>query len=148
MQLLFAAGGELILTLMASQPVGGREDITFLEVQCYICGYHAYQDIWDPRIGEVLLLQREPNNPEDKFAVAVIRRGNIIGHLPFSLAPVVSAFLRRDVNKGLVEVKGMKVNRGAGYGLEIPCTYHFYGSKSFIHKLNQLVADLLEEGRL
>ena len=111
---VFAASGELILTLMASQPVGGREDITSLEVQSYIRGYHAYQDIWDPRIGEVLPLQREPGNPEDKFAVAVIRRGNIVGHLPFNLAPVVSAFLRRDVNKGLVEVKGAKVNRGAG----------------------------------
>ena len=95
LQLLFAASGKLILTLMASQPVGGREDITSLEVQSYIRGYHAYQDIWDPCIGEVLLLQREPDNPEDKFAV---------GHLPFNLAPVVSAFLRRDINKGLVEV--------------------------------------------
>ena len=145
---VFAASGELILTLMASQPVGGREDITSLEVQSYIRGYHAYQDIWDPRIGEVLPLQREPGNPEDKFAVAVIRRGNIVGHLPFNLAPVVSAFLRKDVNKGLVEVKGAKVNRGAGYGLEIPCTYRFYGSKSFIDKLNQLVADLRGDGCL
>ena len=147
MQLLFAASGELILTLIASQPVGGREDITSLEVQSYIRGYHTHQDIWDPRIREVLLLQREPNNPEDKFAVAIIRRGNIVGHLPFNLASVVSAFLRRDVNKGLVEVKDTKVNQGAGYGLEIPCTY-FYGSKSFIDKLNQLVEDLREEGRL
>ena len=52
-------------------------------------------------IGEVLPLQREPGNPEDKFTVAVIRRGNIVFHFPFNLAPVVSAFLRRDVNKVL-----------------------------------------------
>ena len=132
---------------MASQPVRGREDITSLEVHSYIRGYHAYQDIWDPRIGEVLPLQREPDNPEDRFAVAIMRRGSVVGHLPFNLAPVVSAFLRRDVNKGLAEVTGAKVNRGAGYGLEIPC-YHFYGSKSFVNKLNGLEASLRRDGRL
>ena len=96
----------------------------------------------------MLPLQREPDNPEDNFAVAVIRRGNVVGHLPFNLAQVVSAFLRRDVNKGLVEVTGTMVNRGAGHGLEIPCTYHFYGSKSFVDKLNELVAGLRRDGRL
>ena len=34
-----------------------------------------------------------------------------------------TAFLRRDINKGFAEVTGDKVNRGAGYGLEVPCTY-------------------------
>ncbi len=90
----------------------------------------------------MLLFQQEPDNTEDKFAVAVIRRGSDIGHLPFNLAPVVSVFLRRDVNKGA------KVNHGAGYGLEFPCTYHFYGSKSFINKLNKVVVDLCSDGRL
>ena len=100
---------------MASQPGGGR-DITSLDVESFVRGYHAYQDIWDPQIGEVLPLVREPDNP-DKCAVAVARRGSIVGHLPFILAPPVSAFLRRGCNKG---VKGVKMNRGAGYGLEIP----------------------------
>ena len=77
--------------------------------------------------------------------VAILRRGSVVGHLPFNLAPVVSAFLRRDVNKGLVEVKGARVNCGAGYRLEIPCTYNFYGSKSFIDKLNELVTGLCRD---
>ena len=105
-------------------------------------------DIWNPRIGEVLPLQREPNNPEDRFAVAIKRTGNVVGHVPFNLAPLVSAFLKRYVNKGLVEVTGSKFNRGAGYGLEIPCKYHFYGAKSFIDKLNELVEALRTDGRL
>ena len=77
-----------------------------------------------------------------------MRRGGVVGHLPFNLAPVVSAFLRRDVNKGLAEVTGIKVNYVAGYGLEIPCTYHIYGSKLFVDKLNQLVAGLRRDGCL
>ena len=129
---------------MASQPVGG-EDITSLKVQSYIWGYHAYKDVWDPRVREVLPLQWEPDNPKDKFSVAILRRGSVVGHLLFNLAPVVSAFLRKDVNEGLIQVKGAKVNRGAGYGLEILCTYHFYGAKSFIDKL---VTDLRRDGHL
>ena len=50
---------------MASQPVRGREDVTSLEVQSYVTGYHVYKDIWNPRISKVLPLQREPNNSEE-----------------------------------------------------------------------------------
>ena len=47
------------------------------------------------------------------------------------------AFLR-DVNNRLAEVTGSNINRGAGYGLEIACTYHFNEGKSFIAKLKEL----------
>ena len=75
---------------MASQPVGGREDVTSFEVRSFVRGYHAYKDIWNPRISEVLPLEREPNNTEDRFAVAIKRTGSVVGHVPFNLAPVVS----------------------------------------------------------
>ena len=55
------------------------------------------------------------------------RSGKTVGHVPFNLASIISAFLKRSCNKGLVEVTGNRVNRGADYGLEIPCKYHFYG---------------------
>ena len=32
-------------------------------------------------------------NTEDRFAVAIKRTGSVVGHVPFNLAPVVSAFL-------------------------------------------------------
>ena len=35
-----------------------------MEFDSYIRGYHAYQDIWNPVVGESLLLKREPDNPE------------------------------------------------------------------------------------
>ena len=66
-----------------------------------------------------------PTNQEDKCAVAVKKCGGTVGRVPFNLAPVVSAFLKRSSNKALAEVTGSRVNRGAGYGLEIPCKYHF-----------------------
>ena len=73
-------------------------------------------DIWDAQVGQELLLKHEPDNSEDSHAVAVLNEDVIVGHVPYNLAPVVEMFLRREV---FAEVTGSRVNRGAGYGLEI-----------------------------
>ena len=39
-----------------------------------------------------------------------------------------------------------KVNRGAGYGLEIPCVYQFYGPKPYIDKLREVIDSLKTSG--
>ena len=88
------------------------------EFDSYIRGYHAYRDIWSPVVGEILLLKREPDNL-DASAVAVWKEDKIVGHVPYDIASVISQFLRRDCSKGFVQVTGNKVNRGAGYGLEV-----------------------------
>jgi hypothetical protein len=31
-----------------------------------------------------------------------------------------------------VEVTGQKINRGAGYGLKVPCVYRLYGPKVYV----------------
>ena len=49
--------------------------------------------------------------------------GQVVGHVPLKLAPIISLFLRRDVNKAFARVTRGKVNKGAGYGLEIQCVY-------------------------
>ena len=63
----------------------GKEDIASLDVQSYVRGYHAYQDIWDPIIGEVLPLEREPIDS----LLPSKEEATVVGHLPFNLAPVV-----------------------------------------------------------
>ena len=85
-------------------------------------------DIWNPQVGETLILKREHENPIDVHAVAVIKEREVVGHMPYTLAATAELFLRRDVNKGFAVVTGLKVNRGAGYSLEIPVIYRFYGS--------------------
>ena len=35
-------------------------------------------------------------------------------------------------NKGTVEVTGAVVNRGAGYGMEVPCKYRLYGIRAYV----------------
>ena len=118
------------------------------EFDSYIRGYHTYQDIWNPVVGESLLLKREPDNSVDLSAVAVWREDEIVGHVPFNIASVLSQFLRRDCNQGFVEVTGEKINRGAGYGLEIPCTYKLYGPRPYIERLAEIVQSLQERGLL
>ena len=95
-----------------------------------------------------LPLEREPTNPEDKYAVAIKKGGETVGHVPFNLAPVVSAFLKRPANKGLTEVTGNRVNQGAGYGLEIPCKYPSYGSTLYIERLKTIVEKQRSDGLL
>ena len=98
-------------------------------------------DRWTPALGQVLILKREPNNDKDKHAVAVLNDDVILGHTPYNLAPRFSQYLRREVNKAFAEVTGEKVNRGAGYGLEIPCVYRLHGPIVYIDKMKELLKD-------
>jgi len=41
-------------------------------------GYHVYQDVWKPSIGEKLVAKREFNNPMDQHALKIVKGG----HLP------------------------------------------------------------------
>ena len=122
---------------MASQPPVESEEF---EIDSYVRGYHAYSDIWEPRVGEILVLQRETNNPVDKLAVAVVKSGQTVGHVPINLAPVFSYFLKRTLNKGTAEITGNKVNRGAGYGLEVPCIYRLYGPRDYIDRTKSVLS--------
>lgn len=133
------------LSCMATQ-MATNSSLSEFSVNSYIRGYHAYMHAWNPSVGEQLPLEREPNNPHDCYCVAV-KNDSVVGHLPYNLAPTVSAFLSRPTNFGMAEVTGSKVNRGGGYGLEIPCRYTFYGPKNYMDKLksvcNKLISDRL-----
>ena len=107
----------------------------------FVRGYHSYMDVREPQIGEILTLEREPHNAVDQHAVSIVKSSVVVGHVPFNLAPVFSPFLKRSFNKGTAEITGGKVNRGAGYGLEIPCIYHlYYGPKVYLERLGPLIS--------
>ena len=83
----------------------------------------------------MLLLKREQDNTEDKFAVAVVKSGAVVGHVPKKLAPTVFQFLKRDCNKGLGRIIGKRINRGGGYGLEAHCKFCLYGPEPYFRRL-------------
>lgn len=128
---------------------------TCWEVASYIRGYHAYQAIWPANIGDVLSLKREPDNIQDPEAVAVLSfdheivtnglaaglksmdNGMIVGHVPKLITKYISRYLKRATNSGDIVVKAAKVNRGAGYGLEIPCLLRFTGDDFSVNWLKE-----------
>ena len=118
-------------------------------VDSYIRGYYACMGIWEPKVDELFELKREPQNKKDTNAVAVARQKRksrstrsvcrktaskpyfhpnammdnyeVIGPVP-KLMAWLTKFLKRPTNSGKVVVKGKCVNRGGGYGLEIPAS--------------------------
>ena len=124
---------------MASQPA---ESSSKLEISLYIMGYDAYIDIWTPSFGDCLLLIREETNVHDKYAVAVVLPNKtVVGHVPYNLAPIFSQFLRKGFNEGTVKVTGERVNRGAGYGLEVPCVYTIYGPTAYTERAKSILQE-------
>jgi len=67
----------------------------------------------------------------------------MVGHVRQNLAPWLFQFLRRDVNKAFAMIQWGRVNRGAGYGLEVLCIYCLYGPPAYINKMRELVNDLI-----
>ena len=55
-----------------------------LRIPCYVRGYHVYQRIWNPFIGEVAIAVREQDNVHDRYAVAILESDTCccVGHLP------------------------------------------------------------------
>ena len=79
---------------MANQPGPSSSVTSTVEISSYARGVHAYKDFWEPREEEVLLLRREPDSIKDRFAVAVIKSGTSVGHVPKTLVSVISQFLK------------------------------------------------------
>ena len=64
-------------------------------VESVVRGYYAYKDIWAAVYGEELPCEREAGNRVDAFAVAVMKDGTDVGHIPKKSSSVCSLYLRQ-----------------------------------------------------
>ena len=110
--------------------------------QRYYIGEHYIisLDIWNPVIREILKCKREPTNEVDKHAVTImcsdsLGTESVVGHIPHNISKFSSVFFTIPSTAIEVEVLGKKVNRGSGYGLEIPVKYRYYGREKLIQWL-------------
>ena len=127
---------------MASQVIGGAvSQLQVLEIYSCLRGYHAYMEIWTPVMGVVKI---EPTNRHDTHSVAIYRDAEIVGHVPYNLAPRMSAFFMRE-NKVFAGITGANVNREARYGLEVPCVNHIYGPNVYVDKMKAFIEFLLAD---
>ena len=111
------------------------EDEYEVFIEASVRGYHAYFKDATVVIGEVLMCERELDNADDKYAVAVNNeQGKVVGHVPIELSKVFARFIR---NYGEVEAEciGARYNRGEGKGLEFPVDYKLSGNKRYLGKL-------------
>ena len=63
-------------------------------IDAMVRGYHEYQSVWQAALGEKLKCVREVGNRSDVFAVAVVKAGETVGHLPRKISSIYSILLR------------------------------------------------------
>lgn len=119
--------------LMASQGASNT-----YEKASVVRGHHIYKVIWTPTVGEILQLRAEDDNEHDEHAVAVLKAGSTVGHVPYSMSRVCWFFLNRGGHMNC-QITG---HRKFGNGLEVPCVYTFLSSSArTITKLKTLLQD-------
>ena len=98
--------------------------------------------MWTPNLQEQVYGEIEPLNPVDKYAVAVKKDEEVVGHLPLGengkFAKTIFYFLCADpYGKCNITVTGKAVNLGFGDGMQVPCILHLSGQKSYVEILKQ-----------
>ena len=94
-------------------------DTVHHEMDSMIRDHHVYKSVWSPVIAEQLILEKEPANPNDEFAVAVIKDS----HIPRITQRSHGILLC----KGALSFVG---RRKKGKRLEVLCKYIYnYGSQ-------------------
>ena len=111
-----------------------------MEKECCVRGYHVYSDIWEAVIGEELDCRWDPSNAIDRYAVAVVKSGTVVGHLPKKLSRICSSFIRRG---GVVRCRVAGRRRYSDDlpqgGLEIPCVLILDGKCKDLEKVKRLL---------
>ena len=102
------------------------DDSTDFTFSSSVRGFHHYQRVWLPLIGQRLSDERELHNPEDRFAVAAMKHSStgdtsVVGHLPREISRVLWYFL---LHGGEIDCEVIGERRRSPLvqgGLEIPC---------------------------
>ena len=61
-----------------------------------IRGHHVYKEIWTPFVGEVLRVEQETHNAQDRFAVAIVKDDIIVSYVPHEVSCLVWHFIEHD----------------------------------------------------
>ena len=121
---------------MASETEGAGGSF---QLESFVRGHHVYRTSWTPSFGEILPAKRQPTNEYNRFAVAVLKDEEVVGHVPRAISKVTSFFPGYDGNVVFCEVTGERLNCGVQLGLEVPCVYKFYGRWTHVAKLKKLL---------
>ena len=89
----------------------------------------------------------EPDNTVGKYAVAVMNKDRVVGHLmkgkSGKFAKTVFFFLRTDeINSATVKITGKAVNKEKVMVMEVPCSITFTGIKPMLDKPKNILHQL------
>ena len=68
----------------------------------------------------------------------------LVGHVPINLSKILHQFLKIPNCTIGCNVTGKRVNRGAGYGLEIPVQYIFVGAEKAVEWAEKYIRKVFE----
>ena len=79
----------------------GRESgKQMFQIPCASRGFHAYREIWRPKLGEKLVADQEINNVHDPFAISLetkvagkLTESEIVGHIPREISRFCHYFI-------------------------------------------------------
>ena len=71
---------------------------SLLEIESCNHGHHVYKDVWTPVVDEELNCRREEGNISDPYAVATVKSGNIVGHVPRRISAACNLFIQKRGN--------------------------------------------------
>jgi len=113
-------------------------------------GFHVYQIVWRPVIGEELPCEREEENDTDRYAVAIMKPSvGVVGHVPRYMSRLCSLFIRHGGAIYSIVTGNRQYSRDLPQGgMHIPCKYRFVGSSEELKKIssymnNSFVKNLL-----
>ena len=98
--------------------IQGSSDNRFVK-SSVIRGHHVYKAIWTPALPEKLFVKAEDGNVHDELAMAVVKDGNVDGHI----CPVRSHVSWFFLKHGGPILCCVTVKRKLGVGLEVACKY-------------------------
>ena len=118
-------------------------------IETIVRGYHVYQVVWEAAVGQVLPCQRERGNVHDPYAVAIVDKGVVVGHVPRAISSVCYLFLgkRGTISCQVTGARHYSRDLPQG-GLEIPCKLIFSGETRLIIKVQKLLQEALTSGLL
>ena len=105
--------------------VGCSSTLSFASV---IRGHRVYKT---PFIGEMLESQPDTGNEHDRYAIGMVKDGEIVGHAPKEISRIFQYFIQHNGTIS-AEVTG---HRKIGKGLEVPCDYILKGKPSKQRKI-------------
>ena len=99
-------------------------------------GYHTFQDLFKPSIGEKLVAKQKFNNTMDKHAVKVVKGNETVGYLPCKIFRIVWYFLAHSREISVEVISRRRCGR-----MEVPWQSEFnFSNKVQMKFLKELLA--------